>query len=118
MRVYARDYTHCNRLRCGWTGGDVPACTQIVVSETAADAHCTSNMLPLLELLADDLPRTQITTIDRKYFNDARGLHIIEQLAVAECSTLHNNIADKCVRTCVCADGYTDTIVWLPRRRC
>lgn len=66
---------------------------EIVFPDTASLRG--GQMSALIELLRDDFPQTQITTVHRKYFNYERGKEDVARLRVADCSSLLNDISEK-----------------------
>ncbi|KAM6327086.1 mutS protein homolog 4 [Podargus strigoides] len=75
---------------------------EIVMSNTACDAGNTTNMF---SLTTEHFKNVTFTTVQRKYFNETKGLEYTEQLCASEFSTVFMEVQSKCesqwpVETC------------------
>ncbi|CAH3182501.1 unnamed protein product, partial [Porites evermanni] len=64
--------------------------SQIIMPNTACE---NGNMSTLFKLLSDQLPYTNLSAVQRKYFNEAKGLEYVKQLCVPEYNTVEMEVA-------------------------
>ncbi|XP_051477778.1 uncharacterized protein LOC127385746 [Apus apus] len=67
---------------------------ETVMSNTACDAGSTTK---LFSLITEHFKNVAFTTVQRKYFNETKGLEYIEQLCASEFSTVFMESQSKCV---------------------
>ncbi|XP_057884635.1 mutS protein homolog 4 isoform X5 [Melospiza georgiana] len=65
---------------------------EIIMSNTACDAGNTTN---LFGLITEHFKNVTFTTVQRKYFNETKGLEYIEQLCASEFSTIFMEVQSK-----------------------
>ncbi|XP_078529538.1 mutS protein homolog 4 [Lissotriton helveticus] len=65
---------------------------EIIMSNTACDK---GNATKLFELIAENFKNVTFTTVQRKYFNETKGLESIEQLCTPEFSTVIMEVQSK-----------------------
>ncbi|XP_069089318.1 mutS protein homolog 4 [Pleurodeles waltl] len=65
---------------------------EIIMSNTACDK---GNATKLFELIAENFKNVTFTTVQRKYFNETKGLESIEQLCTPEFSTVKMEVQSK-----------------------
>ncbi|XP_054132646.1 mutS protein homolog 4 isoform X5 [Melozone crissalis] len=65
---------------------------EIIMSNTACDAGNTTN---LFSLITEHFKNVTFTTVQRKYFNETKGLEYIEQLCASEFSTIFMEVQSK-----------------------
>ncbi|XP_064310865.1 mutS protein homolog 4 isoform X2 [Phalacrocorax carbo] len=65
---------------------------EIIMSNTACDAGNTSK---LFSLITEHFKNVTFTTVQRKYFNETKGLEYIEQLCASEFSTIFMEVQSK-----------------------
>ncbi|XP_072025616.1 mutS protein homolog 4-like [Amphiura filiformis] len=82
---------------------------EIVMSNTCCEG---SNMTKLFKLISDNFQNTSIATVQRKYFNEKKGLQYIKQLCVAEFSAVEMEISSKyyCLAAAAALLKYTEFI--------
>lgn len=49
----------------------------------------------LMDLLMNHCKNTQISPIQRRFFNDSRGIELVKQLGISECSNIDSSILHK-----------------------
>ncbi|XP_022081598.1 mutS protein homolog 4-like isoform X1 [Acanthaster planci] len=64
---------------------------EIVMPVTA----CEGSMTKLFKLITDNFPNTSIATVQRKYFNETKGLQYIKHLCVSDFSAVEMEITSK-----------------------
>lgn len=67
---------------------------EIIMSNTACDA---GNTTKLFSLITEHFKNVTFTTVQRKYFNETKGLEYIEQLCASEFSTIFMEVQSKYV---------------------
>ncbi|XP_074687816.1 mutS protein homolog 4 isoform X3 [Strix aluco] len=65
---------------------------EIIMSNTACDA---GNTTKLFSLITEHFKNVTFTTVQRKYFNETKGLEYIEQLCASEFSTIFMEVQSK-----------------------
>eukprot|EP01137_Pigoraptor_chileana_P020560 Opistho-2@83069 len=82
---------------------------EIIMPSTAFE---NGKMSKLYQLLSERFSGTNIVTVQRKYFNETKGLGYIRQLALKECSTLELELASKyfCCATAAALLKYIEYI--------
>ncbi|XP_053805463.1 mutS protein homolog 4 isoform X3 [Vidua macroura] len=65
---------------------------EIIMSNTACDA---GNTTKLFSLIMEHFKNVTFTTVQRKYFNETKGLEYIEQLCASEFSTIFMEVQSK-----------------------
>ncbi|XP_066046760.1 mutS protein homolog 4 isoform X3 [Chamaea fasciata] len=65
---------------------------EIIMSNTACDP---GNITKLFNLIAEHFKNVTFTTVQRKYFNETKGLEYIEQLCASEFSTVFMEVQSK-----------------------
>ncbi|XP_064929347.1 mutS protein homolog 4 isoform X4 [Columba livia] len=65
---------------------------EIIMSNTACD---TGNTTKLFSLITEHFKNVTFTTVQRKYFNETKGLEYIEQLCASEFSTIFMEVQSK-----------------------
>ncbi|XP_062834207.1 mutS protein homolog 4 isoform X3 [Anolis carolinensis] len=65
---------------------------EIIMSNTACD---TGNATKLFSLITENFRNVTFTTVQRKYFNESKGLEYIEQLCIPEYSTVLMEVQSK-----------------------
>ncbi|KAM6262318.1 mutS protein homolog 4 isoform 4-T4 [Porphyrio hochstetteri] len=65
---------------------------EIIMSNTACDA---GNTTKLFSLITEHFKNVAFTTVQRKYFNETKGLEYIEQLCASEFSTIFMEVQSK-----------------------
>ncbi|XP_069644467.1 mutS protein homolog 4 isoform X3 [Haliaeetus albicilla] len=65
---------------------------EIIMSNTACDA---GNTTKLFSLIREHFKNVTFTTVQRKYFNETKGLEYIEQLCASEFSTIFMEVQSK-----------------------
>ncbi|CAM5162316.1 unnamed protein product [Natator depressus] len=65
---------------------------EIIMSNTACD---TGNTTKLFSLITENFKNVTFTTVQRKYFNETKGLEYIEQLCTSEFSTVLMEVQSK-----------------------
>ncbi|XP_063018983.1 mutS protein homolog 4 isoform X7 [Melospiza melodia melodia] len=79
---------------------------EIIMSNTACDAGNTTN---LFSLITEHFKNVTFTTVQRKYFNETKGLEYIEQLCASEFSTIFMEVQSKNGHTLLGVLNYTKT---------
>ncbi|XP_064310871.1 mutS protein homolog 4 isoform X7 [Phalacrocorax carbo] len=79
---------------------------EIIMSNTACDAGNTSK---LFSLITEHFKNVTFTTVQRKYFNETKGLEYIEQLCASEFSTIFMEVQSKNGHTLFGVLNYTKT---------
>ncbi|XP_065411483.1 mutS protein homolog 4 isoform X4 [Chrysemys picta bellii] len=79
---------------------------EIIMSNTACD---TGNTTKLFSLITDNFKNVTFTTVQRKYFNETKGLEYIEQLCTSEFSTVLMEVQSKNGHTLFGVLNYTKT---------
>ncbi|XP_057884637.1 mutS protein homolog 4 isoform X7 [Melospiza georgiana] len=79
---------------------------EIIMSNTACDAGNTTN---LFGLITEHFKNVTFTTVQRKYFNETKGLEYIEQLCASEFSTIFMEVQSKNGHTLLGVLNYTKT---------
>ncbi|XP_073245789.1 mutS protein homolog 4-like [Porites lutea] len=82
---------------------------EIIMPNTACE---NGNMSTLFKLLSDQLPYTNLSAVQRKYFNEAKGLEYVKQLCVPEYNTVEMEVASKyyCLATASALLKYVEFI--------
>ncbi|XP_062490045.1 mutS protein homolog 4 isoform X2 [Pezoporus occidentalis] len=65
---------------------------EIIMSNTACDA---GNTTKLFSLITEHFKNVTFTTVQRKYFNETKGLEYVEQLCASEFSTIFMEVQSK-----------------------
>ncbi|XP_065836479.1 mutS protein homolog 4-like isoform X2 [Oscarella lobularis] len=65
---------------------------EIIMPHTACDGQ---NVSKLFQLVRDYSPDSNVTTVQRKYFNETKGLEYVKRLCVPEYSTVEMEISTK-----------------------
>ncbi|XP_052784733.1 mutS protein homolog 4-like [Mya arenaria] len=65
---------------------------EIILPSTACEA---GTMTTLSKIVTDQFPNTAISTVQRKYFNETKGLLTVKQLCVPEYSSVELEVASK-----------------------
>ncbi|KAL5005729.1 hypothetical protein ScPMuIL_016887 [Solemya velum] len=65
---------------------------EIILPNTACE---NGTMTKLFKLLNDQYQHTNISTVQRKYFNETKGLQYVKQLCVAEYNTVEMEVASR-----------------------
>ncbi|KFV76134.1 MutS protein 4, partial [Dryobates pubescens] len=73
---------------------------EIIMSNTACDAGSTTK---LFSLITEHFKNVTFTTVQRKYFNETKGLEYIEQLCASEFGTILMEVQSKYVYYCLAA---------------
>ncbi|XP_053247997.1 mutS protein homolog 4 isoform X3 [Podarcis raffonei] len=79
---------------------------EIIMSNTACD---TGNATKLFSLITENFKNVTFTTVQRKYFNETKGLEYIEQLCIPEFSTVLMEVQSKNGHTLFGVLNYTKT---------
>ncbi|XP_033614120.1 mutS protein homolog 4 isoform X3 [Fukomys damarensis] len=79
---------------------------EIIMSNTAC---VVGNSTKLFTLITENFKNVNFTTIQRKYFNETKGLEYIEQLCIAEFSTVLLEVQSKNNHTLFGVLNYTKT---------
>ncbi|KAM6262320.1 mutS protein homolog 4 isoform 6-T6 [Porphyrio hochstetteri] len=79
---------------------------EIIMSNTACDA---GNTTKLFSLITEHFKNVAFTTVQRKYFNETKGLEYIEQLCASEFSTIFMEVQSKNGHTLFGVLNYTKT---------
>ncbi|XP_064929349.1 mutS protein homolog 4 isoform X6 [Columba livia] len=79
---------------------------EIIMSNTACD---TGNTTKLFSLITEHFKNVTFTTVQRKYFNETKGLEYIEQLCASEFSTIFMEVQSKNGHTLFGVLNYTKT---------
>nr|XP_044605405.1 mutS protein homolog 4 isoform X4 [Equus asinus] len=79
---------------------------EIIMSNTAC---VVGNSTKLFTLITENFKNVNFTTIQRKYFNETKGLEYIEQLCIAEFSTVLMEVQSKNNHTLFGVLNYTKT---------
>ncbi|XP_032921644.1 mutS protein homolog 4 isoform X4 [Catharus ustulatus] len=79
---------------------------EIIMSNTACDA---GNTTKLFSLVTEHFKNVTFTTVQRKYFNETKGLEYIEQLCASEFSTIFMEVQSKDGHTLLGVLNYTKT---------
>ncbi|XP_044883560.1 mutS protein homolog 4 isoform X5 [Mauremys mutica] len=79
---------------------------EIIMSNTACD---TGNTTKLFSLITENFKNVTFTTVQRKYFNETKGLEYIEQLCTSEFSTVLMEVQSKNGHTLFGVLNYTKT---------
>ncbi|XP_075011606.1 mutS protein homolog 4 isoform X3 [Calonectris borealis] len=79
---------------------------EIIMSNTACDA---GNTTKLFSLITEHFKNVTFTTVQRKYFNETKGLEYIEQLCASEFSTIFMEVQSKNGHTLFGVLNYTKT---------
>ncbi|KAM9283749.1 mutS protein homolog 4 isoform 3-T3 [Morus bassanus] len=79
---------------------------EIIMSNTACDA---GNTTKLFSLITEHFKNVTFTTVQRKYFNETKGLEYIEQLCASEFSTVFMEVQSKNGHTLFGVLNYTKT---------
>uniref|UniRef100_A0A5F8A0L0 MutS protein homolog 4 n=1 Tax=Macaca mulatta TaxID=9544 RepID=A0A5F8A0L0_MACMU len=79
---------------------------EIIMSNTAC---AVGNSTKLFTLITENFKNVNFTTIQRKYFNETKGLEYIEQLCIAEFSTVLMEVQSKNNHTLFGVLNYTKT---------
>ncbi|CAG2192302.1 unnamed protein product [Mytilus edulis] len=93
---------------------------EIIMPNTACES---GNMTKLFTLVNDQFVNTSLSAVQRKYFNEARGIQYVKQLCVPEFSTVEMEVTSKyyCLAAAAALVKYVefiqnivfvDTIVW------
>ncbi|XP_068674746.1 mutS protein homolog 4-like [Montipora foliosa] len=82
---------------------------EIIMPNTACE---NGNLSTLFKLLSDQLPYTNLSAVQRKYFNEAKGLEYVKQLCVPEYNTVEMEVASKyyCLATASALLKYVEFI--------
>ncbi|XP_074639659.1 mutS protein homolog 4-like [Acropora palmata] len=82
---------------------------EIIMPNTACE---NGNLSTLFKLLSDQLPYTNLSAIQRRYFNEAKGLEYVKQLCVPEYNTVEMEVASKyyCLATASALLKYVEFI--------
>lgn len=82
---------------------------EIIMPNTACE---NGNMSTLFKLLSDQLPYTNLSAVQRKYFNEAKGLEYVKQLCLPEYNTVEMEVASKyyCLATASALLKYVEFI--------
>ncbi|MCP9265251.1 BMA-HIM-14 [Dirofilaria immitis] len=67
---------------------------EVIVPETFVEK--ASSMNAVLELIRSTYPEVEITMINRRYFNDLKGVELLKQLGSSESSNITAEICKKC----------------------
>ncbi|NXF94883.1 MSH4 protein, partial [Eubucco bourcierii] len=73
---------------------------EIIMSNTACDPGSTTK---LFSLITEHFKNVTFTTVQRKYFNETKGLEYIEQLCASEFGTILMEVQSKYVYYCLAA---------------
>ncbi|XP_019619725.1 PREDICTED: mutS protein homolog 4-like [Branchiostoma belcheri] len=65
---------------------------EIIMPNTACE---NGNMTKLFKLISDNFNNTNISTVQRKYFNETKGLQYVRQLCVPEFNSIEMEVASK-----------------------
>uniref|UniRef100_A0A915Q0A0 DNA mismatch repair proteins mutS family domain-containing protein n=1 Tax=Setaria digitata TaxID=48799 RepID=A0A915Q0A0_9BILA len=68
---------------------------EVIVPETFGEK--VNSMNAVLELIRSTYPEVEITMINRRYFNDLKGVELLQQLSSTESSNITSEIYKKCV---------------------
>ncbi|KAF4790228.1 mutS 4 [Turdus rufiventris] len=79
---------------------------EIIMSNTACDA---GNTTKLFSLVTEHFKNVTFSTVQRKYFNETKGLEYIEQLCASEFSTILMEVQSKNGHTLLGVLNYTKT---------
>ncbi|KAL9955943.1 hypothetical protein ACROYT_G037348 [Oculina patagonica] len=81
--------------------------SQIIMPNTACENPST-----LFKFLSDQLPYANLSSVQRKYFNEAKGLEYVKQLCVPEYNTVEMEVASKyyCLATAAALLKYVEFI--------
>ncbi|XP_056350222.1 mutS protein homolog 4 isoform X4 [Oenanthe melanoleuca] len=79
---------------------------EIIMSNTACDV---GNTTKLFSLVTEHFKNVTFTTVQRKYFNETKGLEYIEQLCASEFSTIFMEVQSKNGHTLLGVLNYTKT---------
>ncbi|XP_063245237.1 mutS protein homolog 4-like isoform X4 [Prinia subflava] len=79
---------------------------EIIMSNTACDA---GNTTKLFNLITEHFKNVTFSTVQRKYFNETKGLEYIEQLCASEFSTIFMEVQSKNGHTLLGVLNYTKT---------
>ncbi|XP_071668902.1 mutS protein homolog 4 isoform X5 [Patagioenas fasciata] len=79
---------------------------EIIMSNTACDI---GNTTKLFSLITEHFKNVTFTTVQRKYFNETKGLEYIEQLCASEFSTIFMEVQSKNSHTLFGVLNYTKT---------
>lgn len=90
---------------------------EVIMPSTAWEG---GNMTKLFKLISDEIPLANLATVQRKYFNETKGLQYIKELCVPEYSTVEMEVATKyyCLATAAALLKYVEYIqnaVYAPR---
>ncbi|XP_065888856.1 mutS protein homolog 4-like isoform X2 [Dysidea avara] len=82
---------------------------EIIMPNTACEA---GNMTKLFHLISEQFADTNLATVQRKYFNESKGLQYIKQLCVPEYNTVEMELANKyyCLATASALLKYVEFI--------
>ncbi|XP_070563567.1 mutS protein homolog 4-like [Ptychodera flava] len=82
---------------------------EIIMPSTVCDS---GNMTKLFKLISDQFQGTNISTVQRKYFNESKGLQYIKHLCVAEYKTVEMEVNAKyyCLATTAALLKYIEFI--------
>lgn len=80
---------------------------EIIMPNTACENPST-----LFKFLSDQLPYANLSSVQRKYFNEAKGLEYVKQLCVPEYNTVEMEVASKyyCLATAAALLKYVEFI--------
>lgn len=80
---------------------------EIIMPNTACE-----NPSPLFKFLSDQIPYANLSSVQRKYFNEAKGLDYVKQLCVPELNTVEMEVASKyyCLATAAALLKYVEFI--------
>ncbi|XP_057289940.1 mutS protein homolog 4-like isoform X2 [Hydractinia symbiolongicarpus] len=81
----------------------------VIMPNTACE---NGNMSALFQVITDQFPYTTLTTVQRKYFNESKGLEYIKQLCVPEFNTVEMDVQSKyyCLATTAALLKYVEFI--------
>ncbi|XP_041374859.1 mutS protein homolog 4-like isoform X2 [Gigantopelta aegis] len=65
---------------------------EIIMPNTACES---GNMSKLFKLITDHFQYTSVSTVQRKYFNETKGLQYIRQLCLSECQAIEMEVSAK-----------------------
>ncbi|GAB6032154.1 MutS protein msh4 [Chamberlinius hualienensis] len=65
---------------------------EVIVPNTAFDS---GSMNVILKLIKDNFPKTATVSVQRRYFNETKGLEYIKRLCMPECKSTEMIVADK-----------------------
>uniref|UniRef100_A0A7M5XGZ2 Uncharacterized protein n=1 Tax=Clytia hemisphaerica TaxID=252671 RepID=A0A7M5XGZ2_9CNID len=82
---------------------------EIIMPTTACE---NGNMSPLFEAISQQNPHINLTTVQRKYFNETKGLECIKDVCVPEFQTVEMDVQNKyyCLATTAALVKYTEFV--------